>query len=162
MLNPRNYYADCIRLGFMEMWRVGMPWAVLAASINSDDFAYSPAGHAQVAFERATSHPWDILDEPPSVILLCGNCSQKVTHPWTTCTNIADWGTDHPGRGGLGYLDESFEALCNCGYVIDHNTLRVEKFRRDLLLLMKNDVPMPGTYLTIDGKKQMASRVVRF
>ena len=50
-----------------------------------------------------------------------------------------------------GYADKNFSYSAPCGVVLDHDILRIRKFRHDLEALRFKDVPMPGTLLNLDG-----------
>ncbi len=59
---------------------------------------------------------------------------------------------------GEGYGDRSFSYTCNkCGCVINHEMLRVAKFKRDAENLILNDWPFGGTILSMTGELGVAS-----
>lgn len=71
ILNPRNFLADCIRHGKMNLWTTGIPWQEVAAAIDNQSFAYEPGDNAKKLFESNTGRPWDNLHESPDYSLDC-------------------------------------------------------------------------------------------
>lgn len=154
MLKPRNFFADCIRDGYMDVWATGMPWEVINSSVDNETFQYNPTPAAVKEFECKTKRPRNSLDEQPVHRLSCPRCQHEVVLLYTSCDNKACWSNINPGESGSGYADSKFQTHCpntECLFHIDHQVLRLQKFRKDMQLLMMNDVPMPGTILTVDG-----------
>lgn len=50
-----------------------------------------------------------------------------------------------------GLADKAFSLACPCGVRLNHELLRMSKFRDDLVALKIEDVPMPGTLLNWDS-----------
>ena len=152
ILNPRNYLADCIRYGKMQLWASGMPWKAIDAAIDNDTFAYRPSDKARKAFEAATASPWDNLHEPPCVKLKCPRCKSQLDVPWTTCDNLTQLqGNLSDLEQGRGYTDAGFAVNCRCSCRIDHEYLRCAKFVRDVQKVVTQNVPLPGGYLSLSG-----------
>ncbi|KAK9250681.1 hypothetical protein V1507DRAFT_494666 [Lipomyces tetrasporus] len=62
-----------------------------------------------------------------------------------------------PFEHGRGYVDRSFTTTCaQCNFTTNHEILKLQKFRRDLQALLKDDVPMPGTSLSQEGRPDKA------
>ena len=156
MLNPRSYFEDCLRYGKMGLWMTGMPWEAVNNCIDNNTFEYLPSAAARHSFEGSTKHAWDCLDDSPIARVQCPNpkCQRMCEIPWTSLDKQHQWASaTDPGSGGAGFADPGFNEPCvTCGTVIDHKLLRAQKFRRDMQLLMTNDVPMPGTILSIGGR----------
>ena len=151
-LNPRNFLADCIRYGKMDLWATNFPWESLSAVIDNNTFDYDPGNVARKAFEDRTNHPWDNLKEPSQYHMTCPRCKKAIQLPWTTATLSFHWTKDGAGELGHGFTDKDFEHQCDCTLIINHDLLRSQKFRSDLQDLVVRTVPMPGTLLTLDGK----------
>jgi len=152
MLNPRSFFADCIRAGKMKFWGTGLPWKAINASIDNGTFEYNPSEEARQRFESRTGRAWNNRDDPPFAKLSCPRCRREVTPHWTTCEFQESWTIDKPGEIGTGYADPEFSVRCsNCPLVIDHDILRTQKFRNDMELLLLKTCPMPGTFLTLQG-----------
>ncbi|GAM88150.1 hypothetical protein ANO11243_061810 [Dothideomycetidae sp. 11243] len=158
-LNPHKYFSDCVRLGRLDLWRSGMPWAAIDECIDDKDFSFHPTSTAQEVFMATTDLKWLCQEEPDIISLACPRCQSHVADcSLTTAVHEQDW-TDQSTAGsqGTGFADAKFEAACPCGAIINHDALRTEHFRKDLVLLMEDSVPMPGTLLDLDGQTQPAS-----
>lgn len=153
MLNPRNFFEDCIRYGKMQFWFTGMPWEAVDACIDEETFDYTPSAAARERFKQCTGLAWDSLDDPPHHTLQCPRCQRSVACPLTSCISEQQWHSPHSGETGNGFAEKHFNEACrSCNITLNHDLLKVTKFRRDLQLLLINDVPMPGTFLSIDGR----------
>ena len=152
MLNPRNFLADCIRYGKLAFWATGMPWHAINAAIDNSTFEYDPGEAARQRFVSKTGRSWNNLDEPPAPKTPCPRCRREVTVPWTSCDSEQSWNTSCPGESGYGFTDSEFSVRClHCAFLISHDVLRTQMFRRDVGNLLLHDRPMPGTILALDG-----------
>ncbi|KAI9684157.1 MAG: hypothetical protein M1829_003427 [Trizodia sp. TS-e1964] len=122
---------------------------------------YCPTPKAADRFETLTGLSWDNLQDLPTKRISCPKCRGDLDCPWTTC-NLQN-STSSPYKtlqeylelGGSGYGDSRFLKACQkCSLVITHDLLRVQKFRQDLEDLLKNNYPMPGTILSLQGLPQ--------
>lgn len=151
MLNPRNFLEDCIRNLKMDFWRAGLPWIAINSCIDNQSLEYSGTQNARQLFEKTTGFAWNSLDDSPNAIIDCPKCGQRLSVPWTTCGEYPSW-EDQGDESGSGFADKMFALLCvHCKITIDHEKLRGAKFRKNLNELLKNDCPMPGTILGVDG-----------
>ena len=152
MLNPRSFFADCMRSGKMRFWQAGLPWEAINSAIDNSTFRYEPGPEAMENFRVQTLREWNNLDEPDWVDLICLRCLGKITAPLTSYDNKLAWTTWGFAETGTGFAETGFQAGCErCSFIFDHNVLRLEKFRGDLKRLISQNCPMPGTFLTIDG-----------
>ena len=165
MLNPRAYLEDCLRLGRMQMWHVGMPWQAAVDCISSESFLYEAGEEAAKNFTSLTGLPWDNLDDLRPKQLSCPSCGSKQEVAYTTCPEHASpkmgrfdsldslsKAIDDVLSSGEGYCDKDFRTTCQiCRSEINHESLKARKFRSDLDALIKGDVPMGGTVLGTDG-----------
>ena len=152
MLNPRDFLEDCLRQGKMKFWRAGMPWAVIDPCINNTTFEYSASDAAVKHFEARTGHKWNSLSDSPNATLDCPSCRRTLHVQWTRWDSQGIW--THGSYGEFkttGFSDKMFEAVCECGIVIDHEMLKIQKLRKDIQALRNLDVPMPGTLFTHTG-----------
>ncbi|KAK9326097.1 hypothetical protein V1517DRAFT_103502 [Lipomyces orientalis] len=153
MLNPRTFFEDCIRQGKMDVWVTGLPWALINSCIDNSSFDYVATDEARSNFEQMTGFAWDNLHDPSTAKVLCPR-GHWIDCPWT------DAFLDDPKRPfeqGRGYADRSFTATCaQCNFTTNHEILKLQKFRRDLQALLKDDVPMPGTILSLEGRPEKA------
>ena len=156
LLNPRNFFADCIRSGKTGVWAAGMPWDVIESAMQGCHSEYQPSERARVAFQRSTRLVWDNLDEPAAMKMRCPRCSNTIETPWTTTDNKRTWSSSNPGEDGTGFADQCFEHECDCGLKVTHEVLRTQKFKNDMRALFTQQIPMPGTFLTKDGLPAMA------
>ncbi|KAK9244405.1 hypothetical protein V1506DRAFT_541676, partial [Lipomyces tetrasporus] len=75
---------------------------------------------------------------------------------WVTTDAFLD-DPKRPFEQGRGYVDRSFTTTCpQCNFTTNHEILKLQKFRRDLQALLKDDVPMPGTSLSQEGRPDKA------
>jgi hypothetical protein len=150
MLNPRGFLEDCIRSGKMSLWAGGFPWETIDDCIDNRTLEYDAGERAKVRFNEMTRYAWDNLHDPPEKLIKCLTCGNTVSVPWTQ------------GRISLpiqmafdkfdGYADKSFKVNCSkCGSTIDHERLRVRKFRRDVRDWLTEQAPMTGTLCNSRG-----------
>ena len=164
MLNPRAYLEDCLRLGRMKPWHIGMPWQAAIDCINSETFAYEAGEEAAKNFTSDVNLPWENLDDAGPKRVGCPGCKANVEVPWTTCADFAikiernlPWNSfvnavDEMLASGQGYCDKDFWISCRSCYAsVSHESLKTSKFCNDLKTLLFDDVPMGGTVLGIDG-----------
>ena len=136
----------------MGLWASGIPWQAVMAAIDNGSFVYNPSDAARKHFESQTRHPWDNLREPPVATFFCSKCKTKYNTEWTTCTSERHWSSSPVGEGGHGFADTGFSAQCqSCHTVINHEYLRCIKFLLDVATLLAKRVPMPGTFISLDG-----------
>ena len=152
MLNPRDFLEDCLRQGKMRFWRAGMPWAVIDPCINNMTFEYSASDAAVKHFEGRTGHKWNSLSDSPNATLECPSCRRTLHVQWTRWDSQDIWTHESYGEPrATGFSDKMFEAVCECGIVIDHEMLKIQKLRKDIQALRNLDVPMPGTLFRHTG-----------
>ncbi|KAK4621218.1 hypothetical protein CLAFUW4_06671 [Fulvia fulva] len=163
MLNPRAYLEDCIRYGKMPLWYTSMPWDAVAASINSESFAYEAGPQAEASWTSLTGRTWDNAADPAKKLLICPSCNDTLSAKWTTCFQYsASWTKMRSQEAeaeidtllsyGSGFCDKHFLERCtSCQSMVDHDKLRVGKFCRDIRNLLHNDVGMAGTTLGAGG-----------
>ncbi|TVY85990.1 Glycine-rich domain-containing protein, partial [Lachnellula willkommii] len=148
MLNPRNYLEDCIRFGLKNLWATGMPWKAVNAAIDTS-FNYNVTDEAKASFVGKTGRNWDNAEDALTKALNCPRCSQMLEIPWTTCSNEKQSPEDLEALSGTGYGDRSFSYVCHkCGGEIDHDLLRVAKFKKETENLILKDWPLGGTILS--------------
>lgn len=147
MLNPRDYFEDCIRSGLRDFWTAGLPWKVVNEAIDTS-FNYNVSDNCMNAWVAATERAWDNAHDPATKSLKCPACSEKHEVPWTTCGMSEDAKKPPPGLVGEGYGDGKFEYTCfSCSTTINGQFLQVAKFVKDTEKLLAKDCPMPGTVL---------------
>ncbi|KAI9838829.1 MAG: hypothetical protein M1819_004035 [Sarea resinae] len=159
MLNPRCFLEDSLRSGKIDFWTTGMPWEIVTESIDNSSFEYQPGDAARQRYESKTGTAWDNLQDSPTMNVVCPKCKTNLKCPWTTCGETTVRKGDDLAASfasvGVGYADKEFRDRCSkCSFVISHAVLRVQKFKRDMQLLLVNDVPMPGTLLSLEGTPQ--------
>ncbi|KAL9115949.1 MAG: hypothetical protein Q9227_000317 [Pyrenula ochraceoflavens] len=150
MLNPRSFLEDCLRTMKMPLWHTGMPWAAVDACIDNNLFEYNVPEVAQQDFEGKTGLEWDQLQSSDKKRLICGGCGKTVACPYTE----ASFGTSvkEAFQTSHGFADRALDVKCNgCGFKINHGVLRLQKLKRDVDSLLKDNIPMPGTYLGFKG-----------
>ena len=158
MLNPRDFLEDCLRQGKMRFWRSGLPWAVVDPCIDNNTFEYSASDAAMEYFEDRTGYKWNSLDDSPKATIECPSCRRNLYVLWTRWDIQLAWNkrcleyAEVPGElSPTGFSDKNFEVQCQCGVLINHETNKIQKFRKDIQALRNQDVPMPGTILNLDG-----------
>ncbi|OJI81968.1 hypothetical protein ASPTUDRAFT_57718 [Aspergillus tubingensis CBS 134.48] len=150
MLNPRKYLEDCIRYGKMSVWGAGFPWELLDQQIDGTTFDYTATGEACRYFESQVGSSWDNLLDPLTTIVQCPNCSTEVVVGWTTSPDVTD--VNHPFDNCIGLADKGFRAVChNCDYLINHDRLKLAKWRQDVRSVRDQSRPMPGCFYNLRG-----------
>jgi hypothetical protein len=84
MLNPRNYYEDCVRYGLKALWATGLPWVAVDEAIDSN-CRYNVSEKAKLEFANATGRNWDNSEDSLDKLVQCPRCNQLNQVPWTTC-----------------------------------------------------------------------------
>ena len=154
MLNPRDFLEDCLRHGKMQFWKTGLPWEAIDSCIDNNSLEYCASQQAQGFFEAQTKEAWDSLNDKPTTLVPCPKCKRLLTCPWTTCDRAFFQETTGLELSDHGLADKQFQLSCQfCRVTINHGVLRTQKFRRDLEQLLLNDVPMPGTILSLNGRQ---------
>lgn len=157
-LNPRNFFEDCVHYGKLLLWRTGLPWSAINSCIDNDSFAFNVSSKARTRFESRTSYSWDSLEDPLDIAVECPHCAFYEIVPWTKWSSMNAFDTDNSKcLGGedsaTGYADHNFWVLCaSCKTTSNHEVLRAQKFRRDMMALCKDNLPMQGTILDYNGK----------
>ena len=157
-LNPRNFLEDCLRYGKMRFWKTGLPWAAVNSCIDNDTFEFNPGLVAVTNFETGTGYSWACMDESATTQVKCPVCKGKILVPLTSCNAKPFCHLDGSYSGfkgldtGCGFADRDFVFNCDCGFVMKHEVLKTQKFRRDMDALVSADVPMPGTLLSLEGE----------
>ena len=164
MLNPRNYLEDCIRFDLKDLWATGLPWPAVNAAIDTG-FNYSVPDAGKAAFVEQTGLNWTNEGDSLTKTLLCPRCNQQLNIPWTTsgqneklsykeyvitsdCTNYRLTAARIIDMDGTGYGDRSLSHICHkCGGEINHEFLRVAKFKKETENLILKDWPLGGTIL---------------
>lgn len=150
MLNPRDFLEDCLRYNMMPLWRAGFPWNLVNVAIDNKSLDYNPPTEAIGAFEERTGFDWDNLQDPLTRKIACLQCQRQLECTYTDAIFGLDSKTAF--ENSRGFADKGFEKICiDCGRVMNHRSLFLNKFRRDLLELVNNRTPMPGTVLSLDG-----------
>lgn len=150
MLNPRPMLEDCIRHAKMKLWASGFPWDVINECINNTTMEYTPGKDSSVRFQNMTGLSWDNLHDSPTKVIECPICWMSLPVPWTNgkISPIVSRAFDD----FYGFADHNFIAVCpRCNATIDHERLKVAKFRKDVQALLDRNLPMPGTLTTVGG-----------
>lgn len=159
MLNPRNYLEDCMRFGLRNTWYAGMPWRAINDSIN-DSFYYEATDAARNKWTSGTNRSWSNLDEDSLKLIKCPRCPSLVFIPWTTASMPEsarhNWDMNYVGQG---YAEPDLLVKCSvCSLNITHDILRVAKFKRDAVDLLRSDYPMGGTVVPGKGGTPISLR----
>jgi hypothetical protein len=138
----------------MRFWKSGFPWEAIDSCIDNNTLDFTGTTQAQDGFTKETGLAWDNLQDSNAIPISCPHCSQKFKAPWTSAGESSSW-LFNDGSLGSGFADKDFQLACSsCRIVINHEVLRVCKFRGDVELLLRNDTPMPGTILSLDGRNK--------
>ncbi|KAJ5590550.1 hypothetical protein N7450_004522 [Penicillium hetheringtonii] len=150
MLNPRDFMEDCLRYGRMSTWTTGFPFKAINQCIDDRTLEYTVSEKSMQMFKKEIHREWDNLADPSDLDIECPSCKKRITVPWTKGT--IGFSLDKAFEHCTGYADASFTTKCNsCDRTIDHDRLRVAKFRKDLKSLILLNRPMPGTIYNIHG-----------
>ncbi|KAF2089653.1 hypothetical protein K490DRAFT_55237 [Saccharata proteae CBS 121410] len=153
-LNPRAYFEDCLRYGKLDFWASAFPWRLVNDCVDTATFEYAVSPRAKEQWEKATGHRWDNLMDPMEKTLRCPLCPQAhyLSIPWCRQAGFVEKGSVefYPGTG---FADKDFEHYCDqAGSTLNHDMLRVLKFRGDVQNLITKDIPVSGTILDHEGK----------
>lgn len=153
LLNPHDFLEDCIRYDKKLLWNTGLPLPIISQCIDNRTFKYRTSDNAPDQFRRTNGLRWDSLDDDQQPIVNCPKCAKAKQVVWTTLTTTDLWREPYYKDRGIGLADPHFEMSCDrCFTTSTHETLRVQKFQRDRKALLKEDLPMPGTYLNTEGQ----------
>lgn len=150
MLNPRSFLEDCIRYARMGLWGSGFPWGAVNNCINNYTMEYTTGEPSRAIFEASTGLNWDNLHDSPDKTVDCPICGTRVSVPWTTgkIYSYVHKAFEH----FHGYSDKKFAAPCpKCKATINHERLKVLKFRKDVQALLQHSLPMAGTFYNLRG-----------
>ena len=155
MLNPRCFLEDSIRYAKMSLWISGFPWDIINDCINDFTMGYDPGESAKLFFGSKTGLSWENLDDSPDKFVECPRCKQSVPVPWTA--GEVNSSVDQIFETYYGFADKTFYASCTfCSTTINHERLKVAKFRKDLKALIEQRYPMPGTFYNTRGVPEAA------
>lgn len=154
MLNPWSFLEDCIKFGRMGLWTSGFPFEIVDQCIDNQTLEYFPGDEAMYYFSEKTSLSWDNLLDSPDTLVECPKCNDSVRVPWTAGT--VGKSPDKLFEDFHGFADKHFHATCpNCRFEINHEQLKVLKFRKDVMGMVNAGIPMPGTFYNLNGVPQV-------
>ena len=153
-LNPRAFLEDCIRYGKTDFWRSGLPWAAIDSCIDNHHFTYTGSRFAMTSWTQKTGLSWNGLDDIDDAVVSCPKCRKDIGVPWTGYGRGGDvWKDKSVHELASGFADKSMSFTCpSCICYISHDELRLSKFWRDVVALIEDDLPMPGTILNVTGR----------
>ncbi|OJJ71200.1 hypothetical protein ASPBRDRAFT_126602 [Aspergillus brasiliensis CBS 101740] len=130
----------------MSLWDEGFPLQLVSQCIDPDSLTYSCPDSGKRHFESTTKLCWYNLDDPETLPIECTRCHNQTVVPWMT-------------RRRTGLADHSFYQVCqSCKFLLRGDALIVQRLRRDLHLLVKKDIPLPGTCWSMEnGQGTLAS-----
>ncbi|KAB8259013.1 hypothetical protein BDV32DRAFT_159732 [Aspergillus pseudonomiae] len=156
MLNPRVFLEDCIRGGAMDLWTAGFPWEIINSCIDDQTMEYNAGEAALAQFQQKTGLPWDNLKCSSKKPLTCPGCKHELSVPWTEAQ--ISYPFDEAFNSCRGLADKNFQTTCPvCNFQVTHETLKIEKFRKDVRAFWASDVPMPGTFYDVRGVPKAVS-----
>ena len=162
MLNPHNYVEDCIRHQQDGLWNAQFPWAAINDCIDNITMEYSPSSAAVENFTDATQMAWDSLDDNTKPVTTCPRCNQEIVCEWTSLSGCKKIDGNEYKEGGCGFADNRFKVQCQgCQFLVTHEVLRAQRFRKDVQRLLEDDVPMPGTVITSIGRTALPPNVLQ-
>lgn len=84
MLNPRDYFQDCVRFSLRDIWATGMPWNAVNEAIDAS-FNYDIPEAGKINFTSSTGRKWDNADDSLVRAVKCPGCGARNEVSWTTC-----------------------------------------------------------------------------
>jgi Glycine-rich domain-containing protein-like len=146
ILNPHAFLEDCLRCGGVALWKVGFPWDLLARIISPGNLKYQPSEATRRAFEKRTNLDWDPATSEIETSFQCTHCSKSVAVAW------ANLYSEQFSQMEKGNTRMTFIITCpGCQVQLRQDSLSKARLRADLNALLKDDVVMPGTLLSVDG-----------
>ena len=136
----------------MDFFATPLPWSAIDPCIDIITFDYKTTDQAIKNFEHSTGLRWNNIEDDNHKKLICPTCAATISVLWT---ENAIWLSSNEMNRGTGYVDAGFITACtNCETPLCHDFLRVQKFKNDMQLCIRSDLPMPGTVLSNDGKPE--------
>ncbi|GAA82783.1 similar to An04g03160 [Aspergillus luchuensis IFO 4308] len=123
----------------MALWNEGFPLQLVSQCIEPDNLTYSCPESCKLHFEGMTKLAWDNLDDADGVPIECPRCQNRTVVPWST-------------RRRKGLAEDLLQVCQSCKYVLGNHVLVVRKLRQDLYLLLRRDLPLPGTCWSVEEK----------
>lgn len=144
LLNPMVYAEDCWRFGVDGViWSTEFPWKMVNESIDSE-YIYRVTEKHKAYFESKTGLQWNNLDDYPEdkeKTVQCVRCGAQFGALFSPVGNTY---TSHC------YTNNNFEVTCpQCNGIVSHDTLRVNKFIKDVQSYYKNGTCFPGTLVNV-------------
>jgi hypothetical protein len=135
----------------MDFYATPLPWSAIDKCIDIVTFEYKSSEQAAYNFVAATGLNWDNIHDSSAKKLVCPKCTSTIEVPWS---DGSMWdSSSETMTPGIGYADPGFTGACsNCETILTHDYLRVRKLQNDVQMLLRADLPMPGTVLNIEGK----------
>lgn len=134
----------------MNLWATGFPWDIINHCIDNTTLEYDPGDSARNAWQELTRFDWDNLHDSPNATVECPGCKGSVSVPWTIGDSLPSIDSTFSTFRGL--ADQNFATTCpKCSSTINHERLRLSKFRKDLTALLEHNLPMPGTFYGLTG-----------
>ncbi|KAL4743812.1 hypothetical protein BDV11DRAFT_201671 [Aspergillus similis] len=131
-LYTKACWEDCFQHQKMAVWNEGFPLQLASQCIDPGNLTYSCPESCRLHFENLTKLAWDNLDDSENLSIECFRCLKQTAVLWTT-------------RRGKGLADNGFLQLCQwCKFILRRDALLVQKLRRDLQLLLEENIPLPG------------------
>lgn len=139
--NPPAYLASSIHNSRMTIWLSGFPWHLINPCIDDSTMKYaSPDPEREQCFQSMTGYAWVNEQDGSSKIVTCPNCSSTIGIPWVSTPATT-------------FISKGFEHTCHdCGFTITRDSLRVARLREDIVSLLRDDTPLPGTLLSVACK----------
>ncbi|PYH73730.1 uncharacterized protein BO88DRAFT_484618 [Aspergillus vadensis CBS 113365] len=138
-LHHRSFGEDCFRHKKMALWNEGFPLQLVSQCIDPGSLTYSCPEPCKLRFESMTKLAWNNLDDAEGVPIECPRCQNRTVVPWST-------------RRRKGLAEELLQYCQSCKYGLGNHVLVVRKLRQDLLLLLRRDLPLPGTCWSVEEK----------
>ena len=122
---------------------------------------YHPPSTAVENFTNATHLAWDSLDDNTKAVIICPRCNRDLLSEWTSLSGSKKLNSNELKGGGCGFTDNQFKVQCKeCQFLVTHEVLRAQRFRKDVQRLLEDDVPMPGTVIKSDGTTTLPSNAI--
>jgi len=156
MLNPRDYFEDCVRLSRHELWRTPFPWKAIHEAIDNETYVYTAPKEATDTFKESPGIQWHSADDDRQKLVLCPKCLNSVQVPWTRPPiTTGPEAIEVYLNNDNGFAGPHFQEACpQCYFMITHEKLRVGKFINDVKALSLLKRPLPGTVLNSLGCPQ--------
>jgi hypothetical protein len=146
MLNPHDFLQDCLRMGRISLWKPGFPFHLISKFLNQTTLLYEPPDSVRQKFEKRSSTIWSYTEPYETTKILCPGCPETISVAWKA---LYPKNASEMQKGSIFLPVDSDCPKCQCR--ITQDSVSKARLRKDLGILQKEGIVMPGTLLSKHG-----------